>query len=139
MVLVFNRAGADGNIGHDIGQILQVVRIKHLIGCRHTGFLEHTHMHMADGKDPLKHIRLFFGIRLMEHTHITFSSGPRLIRIDSGDDDQLILCSLLNLCKAVRIVADRILIISGAGTDDHQEFITLAGNDLFNFFISFFF
>lgn len=74
----------------------------------------------------------------MEHTHITFSSGPRLIRIDSGDDDQLILCSLLNLCKAVRIVADRILIISGAGTDDHQEFITLAGNDLFNFFISFF-
>ena len=69
----------------------------------------------------------------MDDTLIPLAGGAGLIGIDSGDQDQPVLHFFIYFCQPVDIIADGILVVRGAGTDNHQEFIAFAGNDIADF------
>lgn len=96
-------------------------------------------MHFTHGHQSCQKIRLLLGIGLASDTFVAFTGSAGFVGVDSGDQDQLILHLFVNSCKAVYIIAYGILIVSRAGSDDHQKFITLTGEDISDLGVSFFF
>ena len=47
----------------------------------------------------------------MEHTHIAFACGSWLIGVNSRNQDQAVGYLVVDFCKTVDIIADRILVI----------------------------
>ena len=92
-------------------------------------------MHVADGQDALEHIGLLLRIGLVHHAHITLARGPRLVGVDTGNDDELVLCFFLNLNKASRVIAHGFLIVGRAGADDHNKLVAFPGEYLFDILI----
>ena len=97
------------------------------------------HVHLADGDDALIHIGSLFRVRLGQKPFVALPGGSGFVGVDPGDDDQLLLYFLLNRNQTAGVVADRVFIVSGAGADDHQKFIALAGKYLSDLFIPLFF
>ena len=75
----------------------------------------------------------------MYDSFVTIAGGAGLIGINPGNENQLIFYLISELGKAVYIFADGILVVCGAGTDNHQKFITFAGENLTNLQIPFLF
>ncbi len=75
-------------------------------------------MHVTDSQDTFKHIRLFFGVRLMKHTLVAIAGGAGACSCIHGDEDELFRQPFLYLGKTVGIIADSVLIIGRTGTDD---------------------
>ena len=57
-------------------------------------------MEITNGYNTLVHIGLCFGIGLMEHSLVALPCGSRLVRIDTRDDDDLILNLFFYLAKS---------------------------------------
>ena len=87
-------------------------------------------MHMAHGDQSLDHIRLFQRIGLGRNALIAITGRTRLIRIDAGNHQDLILDLLLHRNQAGDIVNDRILPIRRAGADDQQQPMILTGENI---------
>ena len=79
-------------------------------------------MYSAHGKNAGIHIGNTVRIRLMEHTFIACAGGARLARINTRDNDDLILHFLLHPGKAADVIEHALLLIGGARADDKQEF-----------------
>ena len=124
-----------GDIRHNIGKIVQIFRIEHLICGGKSCFPQNTHVHMANRQNSLKHIRLFFRIRLMNHAHVALAGSPRLIGVNSGYNNQAVLCLFLNLYQTVNVVYHRVLIICGTGADNYDKLVTFPRKDFSQFLI----
>ena len=90
---------------------MQVFGVEHFVRGGEAGFLQDAHMHMADGKNALEHIGLFFGVGLVDHTHIALASCPRLVSVDARNDNQLVLGFFLYIYQAGNIVQNSFLIV----------------------------
>ena len=135
VLLIFYGTGTHSNIGHNIIQIADIVRIKHFISSRKTGFLQDSHVEMTDGMKPVCHTGTLFRIRLVKHTFISFTGSPRLVRVYPGDDQQLFPGIFLDFYQAAHIVQHRIFIVCRAGPDNNQKFVTVTRNDFFSLLI----
>ena len=96
-------------------------------------------MHLTHCHKTCQEIRLFLGIGLAGDALVAFAGSTGLIRIDPGDQDQLVLDLLIDSCQTIDVVTYGILVISGAGSDDHKEFIAFAGENITDLGVSFFF
>ena len=126
VLLIFYRTRADRNIGKQVGKIAVVFGIQHLVRTREIIVAQSRHVQLTDGNDALVHIGLGIGIGLMKHALISLSRGSRLVGIDTGNDDDLILDLILYLAKTGNILQHRLAVICGARTDDQKEFIRFA-------------
>ena len=131
MLLILHRAGTHGHIGQDIVQILIILGIQHLIGTGEAGLLHHPHMQLPDGDEALEHIRLMLRVRLVQHTLVALAGGAGLIGIAAGDDENFILHLLLHPAQPLHIVQHTVRMVGRAGTDDQQQALVLAGEDIF--------
>lgn len=75
----------------------------------------------------------------MDHSLISFSSGTRLVCVNSRDDQNLVCNLILDFTQAQQIVAHSILIICRAGTDNGKKFVRFSGKYVAYFLIPFFF
>ena len=102
-------------------QITVVLRIEHLIGCRQSGLLDDTQMHLADRDDTCKQIGLLAGIRLMQKSFISFSGSPGFVRIDTGYDHDSVGDLLLDSGQPFHIFHHGFFIVRTARPDDQKE------------------
>ena len=128
--LVLHGARADRDIGQKVREIPVVFRIEHLLGAGKAGLADDSCVHLPDGDDARQHILFPRGIGLVEHSLVADALGPRLVRIDSGDDKYLFLHLLLDPGKPCHIVEDRVLPVRGAGADDKKESLIPAEDDI---------
>ena len=88
-------------------------------------------MEFTDSYNAFKHIGIFRGHRLVEHSLVSIAGRTGLVRIYSRNDNYFVLYFILNEAEARDIINNRIFSVSGAGSDDEQEFIRFAGKYLF--------
>ena len=62
----------------------------------------------------------------MEHTFVAGADGPRLVRVDARDDEDLVCYSVLELAQTQDVVDHRVFVVGGAGADDQEETVVLA-------------
>ena len=130
MLLILHAPGAHGYIGQQIGNIPVIVRIEHFVRSGQSGFGQHMGVQTADGHDAFQHIRLSAGIGLMQKAHVTFTGGSGFVGIDPGNQDQFVGNLLLQACQTVTVGQNRILPVSGTGTDDQDAFIAFSGEHI---------
>ncbi len=118
VLLVLYGAGTHCHVGQDIGNVGPVFRIEHFVCREEMGFRDGAQMHLSHGDEALGQIRGFFGVRLVYDAFVALPGGSGLIGIDAGDDDNLILHLFLHLCQSADVVADRIFVVRGTGTDN---------------------
>ena len=73
----------------------------------------------------------------MEQALVAVSSSSRLIGVDSGNQNQLVLYFFLHLGQTGHVLADRVLPISGAGADDNEKFIAFSCKHVLNSLVFF--
>ena len=73
----------------------------------------------------------------MKHALIADADGTGFAGVDARDDKDFIFDLFLDLDQAMDIVEDSRFIVGRTGTDDEQEAVVLAGQDVFDFFIPF--
>ena len=118
VLLILYAAGADCHIGQNIGYIAPVFGIEHFIGSAEAGFGQRADVHMAHRDQTVQEILFFFGVGLMNNTLVAVAGGTGLIGVNSRNQDQAVGYLVVDFCKTVDIIADRILVICRAGTDD---------------------
>ena len=94
------------------------VGIEHFIGSAEAGFGQRTDVHMAHRDQTVQEILFFFRVGLMNNTLVAVAGGTGLIGVNSRNQDQAVGYLVVDFCKTVDIIADRILVICRAGTDD---------------------
>ena len=118
VLLVLHRAGADGRVGKDVREVIVILRVQQLICAGKARLLQHLHVHFADGDEAVEQVRLAVGIRLVKHALVAVAGGTGLVGVDSRNQDQAVRYLVVDFCKTVDIIADRILVICRAGTDN---------------------
>lgn len=73
----------------------------------------------------------------MDNTLVAVAGGAGLIGVDSRNQDQAVGYLVVDFCKTVDIIADRIFVICRAGTDDNQQLVAFAGEDIADLGIAF--
>ncbi len=86
-------------------------------------------MHFTHGDDAGQKVLPLAGVRLVDDAFIAVSGGAGFVGVDPGDQDQFIFYLVVDPGKPFYVLTDRILVIRGAGTDDDQKFVALAGDD----------
>ena len=129
MLLVFDRARADGNVAQQVNEVLVVGRIEHLVGGEEARFLNNAQVHMADSLDALEQVVGGLGIGVMQKTLVAGALGARLIGVDARNDDELVLDLFGGLGQSVHILEHRILAVGRARADDEHLTCVLAGKD----------
>ena len=135
--LIFHGAGADGHVGEQIGQVVIIIRVEHLVRGTKARLLQRTDMHMADRQNTCQYIWFCLRVRLMEHAFVTLTGGTRFVGIDTGNQHQAVLHFVLKLGKAVGVITYRIFIVCGTGADDDKKLVRSTGDDIADHFISF--
>ena len=130
VLLVLHRAGADGHIGQDVGDIAPVLRIEHFVRGGEPRLLYGANMHLPHGDEPCHEIGLFLGIGLVDDALVALPGGAGLVGVDSGNQYQLVLHLVVHLRKAAYVVADGVLVVCGTGADDDQELVASPGDDV---------
>ena len=130
MLLIFHRTGADSHIGQNIRNISPVFRVEHFVRRRESGFFHCADMHFAHGDQAGKKVRLLLRVRLVDDSLVAFSGSAGFIGIDPGNQNQLVFYPVVYFCQPVNVIADRVFIVCGAGTDDNQESVALPGDDI---------
>ena len=97
VLLILNRTCTYCYIRKQIGQIAIVLRIEHLICACHSACLDSMDVHLTDCDKSGKKVRLFFGIRLMNHTLIALSCCSRFVCINTRNDQNLVGYFFLNI------------------------------------------
>ena len=73
----------------------------------------------------------------MNNTLVAVAGGTGLIGVNSRNQDQAVGYLVVDFCKTVDIIADRIFVICRAGTDDNQQLVAFAGEDIADLGIAF--
>ena len=118
VLLVLHAAGADRHIAQKVVQIFVVLRIEHLVRAYKSCLLHRAHVQFACSDDPLKEIGLRVGIRLVDQPLVAFAGRPGLVRVNAGDNEDLVLHLFPQRHKPGYIVNNALLIVSRAGPDD---------------------
>ena len=139
MQLVFYGPGTNGAIGKKIRQVTMIFRIQDFFCTGKAGLLDDMNMHATNGLDSFHHIFLPLRIRLVQHTFVPFTNGPRFIGINPGNNEKTILHFVRHLSQTAAIVQYSRLIICRAGADNQEESIILTGHNVSDFLIPFFF
>ena len=137
MELVFDGPGTDGGIGQEVRQVTEDFRIEDFFGAGKARFADDAGIHFTDGDDAAQHVLLAFRVRLMEHALIADADGTGFAGVDARDDKDFIFDLFLDLDQAMDIIEDSRFIVGRTGTDDEQEAVVLAGQDVLDFFIPF--
>ena len=135
--LVLDGARTDRAVGEKVGKVAVVFRIEDLFSAGEAGLFDDVDVHAADGFDAFHHVFIAFGIRLVEHAFIAFADGSRLIRVDSGHDEELVLHFVCDFRKARAVVKDGRLVISRAGADDEEKSVVFPCHDVLDGLVSF--
>ena len=109
------------------------------IGKGKAGLFDDMNMHATNGLDSFHHIFLPLRIRLVQHTFVPFTNGPRFIGINPGNNEKTILHFVRHLSQTAAVVQYSRLIICRAGSDNQEESIILTGHNISDFLIPFFF
>ncbi len=94
-------------------------------------------MHFAHGDQAACKIGFLLRVGLAYNAFIAFACGTGLVRINTGDKYQLVLYFFVDFRQSVYIITDRLLVVGGAGTDDHDKFFALSGDHVPDLDISF--
>ena len=135
--LILDGTCADRAVGEEVGEVAVVFRIEDLFSAGEAGLFDDVDVHAADGLDAFHHVFIAFGVRLVEHAFVAFADGSRLIRVDSGHDEELVLHFICDFCKARAVVEGGRLIVCRAGADDEEKSVVFAGHDVFDDLVSF--
>ena len=135
--LVLDGTRADRAVGEEVGEVAVVFRVEDLFGAGEAGLFDDVDVHTADGFDAFHHVFIAFGVWLVEHAFVSFADGSRLIRVDSGYDEELVLHFICDFRKARAVVEDGRLIVCRAGTDDEEKSVVFAGHDVLDDLVSF--
>ena len=135
--LVLDGTRADRAVGEKIREVAVVFRIEDLFSAGEVGLLDDVDVHAADGLDAFHHVLIALGIRLVEHAFIAFADGSRLIRVDSGHDEELVLHFVSDFRKARAVVEDGRLIVCRAGADDEKKSVVFPCHDVLDGLVSF--
>ena len=87
-------------------------------------------MQLADRDNPCHHIFLLFRIRLMKHPLVPHTFGAGFVRIDPGNNQQLLLHFPVDFRKAQHVFQDCVLPVRGAGADDQEDPGIFPGQDI---------
>ena len=86
-------------------------------------------MHLADGDQPLEHVRLTVGIGLVQHALVPVAGGAGLVAVNAGDDEDRVLHPLLQCPEPRRVLQHGVLPVGGAGADEQHQPLILPGDD----------
>lgn len=136
MELVLNRARADGRIRQQVRQIAVDLRVEDLLCAREARLAHDARVHLADCDDAAEHILLALRVRLMQHALVADADRARLARVEARHDEDLVLDLFLHRNKAVHVIEDSLFIIRRARTDDEQEAVVLARDDIRDFLVA---
>ena len=93
-------------------------------------------MHFTDSDKTGQKIWFFLRIRLVHHAFVAISRGTRLIGINPGDNQDLILNGILYFPKPGKIVTYGVFVIGRTGTDNSQKLIGFSGKYIADFLIA---
>ena len=122
-----------------IAGFFSIFGIEHLVRRREPRFLHRGDVERTDTADSPHDVGGTVRIGLNEHSLIPHALGAGLIRIDSGDQNQLILNPFVELSEPGNIFENGRALVSGTGADDEEHFLALAGNDGFYLLVAFVF
>ena len=135
--LVLDGTRADRAVGEKIREVAVVFRIEDLFGAGEAGLFDDVDVHASDGFDAFHHVFIAFGIRLVEHAFIAFADGSRLIRVDSGHNEELVFHLVSDFRKTRAVVEDGGLIVCRAGADDEKKSVVFPCHDVLDDLVSF--
>ena len=95
VLLVLHGTGAHGHVRQQVVQIAMVFRVEHLVRAAESVIQKRAEVELPDGDHALNQIRVSGGVWEVEHSHISFAEGARLIGIDAGDEEQPVCYFLL--------------------------------------------
>ena len=136
VLLVFDRARADGFVGQKVIQIAAVFRVQHFVCACEAGLFNGAHVHFADGDDAAEQVRGFIGVRLVQHALVALARGAGLIGVDAWNENEAVFHLLVHTGKAAGVFADAFFVIRRAGADDDEKFIGLSAEHGGNLFIA---
>ncbi len=93
------------------------------------------YVHFPHGDQSGREIGFFLRVRLADDTFVAFSGRSGFVRIDSRYQDQPVLYLIVQSAEAADIIADRVFVVGGTGTDDDEKFIAFAGDYIADFLI----
>ena len=71
----------------------------------------------------------------MQHAFVAFAGGPRLVGVNPGDDEQLVLDFFVHVLQAADILRHTVFAVCRAGADNEDEFVAAALEDIPQFLI----
>ena len=135
--LVLDGTRADRAVGEKIREVAVIFRVEDLFGAGEAGLFDDVDVHAADGLDAFHHVFIAFGVWLVEHAFIAFADGSRLIRVDSGHNEELVFHFVSDFRKARAVVEDGRLIVCRAGADDEKKSVVFPCHDVLDGLVSF--
>ncbi len=129
MLLVFDRAGAYGDVAQQVDEVLVVGRVEHLVGGKETGLLDDAQVHMANGLNAFEQVIGRLGVGVVQQALVAGALGARLVGVDARNDDELVLDLFGDLGQPVHVLKHRILAVGRARADDEYLARVLAGKD----------
>lgn len=130
MLLVFDRARADGNVAQQVDEVLVIRGVEHLVGGKEASLLDDAQVHVADGLNAFEQVIGRLGVGVVQQTLVAGALGARLVGVDARNDDELVLDLLGDLGQSVHVLKHRVLAVGRARADDEHLARVLAGKDL---------
>ena len=109
VLLVLDRTRPHGHVGEQVGEILVVLRVEHLVGAGESGLVESPDVQFPDGDEALEHVGRGARVRLVEHALVAGARGAGLVGVDAGHDDYLVGHLLLHPAQARDVVDHGVL------------------------------
>ncbi len=113
-----------------------VFRVEHFLGAGEAGLADDMGVHFTDADDARQHVLGFLRIRLMEHSLVAQTDGAGLVRVDTGNDEDLVLDLVGDFCHTIHVVQNSVFPISRTRADHKDEFFLLALEDVLDFLVS---
>ena len=129
VLLVLHAAGAHRHIAQKVVQVLVVFRIEHLVRADKSRLLDRAHMELPGGNNALEEVGRSVGIGLVDKPLVAVSGRPGFVRVNAGNDQNLVLNLLPQRHEPGNVVDHALLVIRRAGTDDQDELFAVAGED----------
>ena len=83
-------------------------------------------MHVTNGSDALQQVRSGFGVRLVKHALVADARCARLVRVNAGDENELIGNKRGQGAQPTYVFAYGIFVISRTGADNHDKLVGFA-------------
>jgi len=128
MDLALRGARADGAVGDEVGHVLRSDRIEEFGRGGEAG-LGDLGEEAAGETQAFVDAERAIDLRVVDEP-LPADRGPRLLEVDAHDHEELGGVLLRLLAKEGGIFQGGLRVMDGTGTDDHQQAVVLAGDDL---------